>query len=93
MSSDSNEHDDNDVPVRQLPVVNRGLLAVVSDLLADSVEHQSALRNLADAVRDSDVPIGQLWLQQLAKEIRRDASKRTKRADEIDTLTTIVDGE
>lgn len=83
------ETNDEDTPphgIRIAHIENRSLLAIVSDLIIDSVEHQRALKELAGAVRDSDKVVGSAFIKSLAEEIRRDATKRAGRAEEMDRL-------
>lgn len=63
---------------------NRSLLAIVSNLLVDSVEHQRALKEIAIAVRESANPVASVVIKKLAETIRQDGQLRIQRADEMD---------
>jgi hypothetical protein len=87
MTTDDDDSEQGVTPrVKLAHPANRSLLAVVSDLLVDSVEHQRHLKDLCVAIRDSLKPVGVGLIGSLAAEIRRDGQQRVARADEVELL-------
>jgi len=66
---------------------NRGVFAVVCDLIADSIEHQRALKELAKAIQAADQPVGPLIIQRIAEEVRKDADSRLQHSLKLKSLT------
>jgi len=84
----ANSSDDEDTTpphgMKLAHVANRGLMAAVCNLLMDGVEHQRALKALIEAIRDASGPVDDYVIHNLADEIRRDATRRLERAQEVD---------